>query len=775
MVTCTLRIGQRLVLQANGGPPEAEFALFDPGEIELQATAPGVVREVGYRTTAEDALRRLNAAGVTIALALDAAGAMIPSLAVTYARGPAVRRVAPLLGPCELFEGAIYDAELRRYEGRWLDLPALALDLEISRATTLMQALHLMALLQEVPSSAVIALTTREYAMDRRPGERTHRRVALEHAATLPEALRAIAARVRATPPPERDAGPTRKDLLESLRERGEICSDPQAQERIRAMEGAMAIRERPTRGPLSDPDLWALEEQLSAGSAAGVMEALDAVEKAKGRHPATAYLRARASLLSGRDAPRVIAERASALAMSMTSFAELELLAAEAWSAAGELRRAVPFARDLVDNRHAHEELRARASQIIDAADRQGQLGTAPPPPAMQPSERSDSRRPATSPVPAAIPRDDDSSRENARISPSPFPPARNPDTDLTVPARPTPSSFPSDPPRFPSHRRTLPPPRMTPPPPVAGGSREPPARTPLPAVLSAPPPPLYNEPKPNRGTLTGPPPMRPPSSMPEQRRRAEPSASPRHRMGPASSEPRRPSAWPIEGLEERTPPPKPKASATPRRSATPVTPPRATNWLNADLMRGASQPPFRVDSPSAHVHIPKAPPVPHNADRPELAQDLALPPGLSGQAGPIEMLPSSVIEARVQFTFLSRELGREYRNERGIELRADVTGIEAMQGQLLERYPGKRIGDIHEALDVRRHGAFLSEILARTLGAFWVDIAPADLGYWAMVVPPDTRLWPFGRILRLIAMHHKERDLVSYYLELRARTKSS
>ena len=36
-------------------------------------------------------------------------------------------------------------------------------------------------------------------------------------------------------------------------------------------------------------------------------------------------------------------------------------------------------------------------------------------------------------------------------------------------------------------------------------------------------------------------------------------------------------------------------------------------------------------------------------------------------------------------------------------------------------------------------------------------------------MIVPPDTRVWPFGRVARLVAMGHKERDLVSYFFELR------
>jgi hypothetical protein len=184
---------------------------------------------------------------------------------------------------------------------------------------------------------------------------------------------------------------------------------------------------------------------------------------------------------------------------------------------------------------------------------------------------------------------------------------------------------------------------------------------------------------------------------------------------------------------------------------------------------MRGGSQPPFRSDSPGAHVNIPRAANLPAGLDG-ELVATLSLPPGLTGAPAPLETLPSTVLEARVQFTHLSRELAREYEEEFGIALRVDVASIEAMQAVLLERYSQRLVSTEEQALDVQKHGALLSEILARTFRAFWVDIAPSGLGYWAMVVPPHTRVWPFGRILRLIAMQHKERDLVAYYLELEA-----
>lgn len=130
-------------------------------------------------------------------------------------------------------------------------------------------------------------------------------------------------------------------------------------------------------------------------------------------------------------------------------------------------------------------------------------------------------------------------------------------------------------------------------------------------------------------------------------------------------------------------------------------------------------------------------------------------------------------MLEARVQFTLLARELGLDYRLKRGIELRADVSGIEAMQAVLLESFPDHAVKSSDEAYELRRHGALLSEILARRLDAEWLDISPNELGYWVMIVPPDTRVWPFGRVARLIAMGHKERDLVSYFLELQSRAR--
>jgi hypothetical protein len=63
-----------------------------------------------------------------------------------------------------------------------------------------------------------------------------------------------------------------------------------------------------------------------------------------------------------------------------MPNFHELELLAAQAWAAAGDTRRAKAFARDLVDNATASAALRVQALAILGAAVAvRGQRAAAP------------------------------------------------------------------------------------------------------------------------------------------------------------------------------------------------------------------------------------------------------------------------------------------------------------------------------------------------------------------------------------------------------------
>ena len=109
-----MSFADRIVLVSEDGPPEAEYALFDPNEIELRATSPGAIREVGYETSAHQALERLESAGLTLDLAQEAATSMA-AIVDAYARDDVVRRAAGVLSAAELFETRSFRA--RAYEG----------------------------------------------------------------------------------------------------------------------------------------------------------------------------------------------------------------------------------------------------------------------------------------------------------------------------------------------------------------------------------------------------------------------------------------------------------------------------------------------------------------------------------------------------------------------------------------------------------------------------------------------------------------------------------
>lgn len=124
---------------------------------------------------------------------------------------------------------------------------------------------------------------------------------------------------------------------------------------------------------------------------------------------------------------------------------------------------------------------------------------------------------------------------------------------------------------------------------------------------------------------------------------------------------------------------------------------------------------------------------------------------------------------------TRLARSLARDYRLWYGTTLRCNVLAVDAMQRHLAQRYAGAVLSDPKVEAELQRHGALLSEILARMLGAEWVDIGPTEPGYWAMGVASAMRCWPIGRVYRFVALGRNERDLVSYYLDIEARCKSS
>ncbi len=731
-----LLVGDRVVLRASG-PPEAEYALFDPGDIELRASEPGRVREHGYRTTVARARSRLSQGGVTESLARRCAAVMNPVLAEAFARGPAVERVARHLGPAELFQSDTYEAATQMYQGAFIDLEVLSRDLDIRGASAMFQALHLAALLEQELGDDSVVLSTDAWTKQRRPGERTHKRPTFPNLDLFEQGLRQLAA---SDPKPEVGEPLPRADVIAFLRERTDSARDETMRDLYASLERTVTARERPARGPLASPELWDLEVRIDAGDLEDLMYALDAVEQKAGRTPGSTYVRARASLVLGLEPPAVIASRTSALALSLTSFHELSLLTAEAWLQAGEPRRAMPFARDLAETHQLDEGLLLRAQRLLARA-----VGAAPD----EPEARSDI------PPARSLPRE--ARQSNARETgpayrrsvtqlglgvgseaPAAFDisPAEKETTDRDIPVVEEPEQASR---RSPSHAHTMS---------IAFEAR---------AQLSYDP---RSEPEGERQRLPASRPALPPPRTPWHLQESSSDRS-------DASIPNLEYPW-LAGSSARPPFDTPLVDTnfeldrgtyqTPDRSAA------------SDPMAGGSHPPYRVERPLSFASRPSAP---QNASSDVSVEHWSLPgetPPDFDAAGASAETPA---EVRAHFTILARGLGLDYRVNRGIELRADISGIEAMQAVLRELFPRESVDTEEERYEVRRHGAFLSELLARRLDAEWVDVSPADVGHWAMVVPPDMRIWPFGRLLRFIHMAHRERDLVSYYFELRDRTR--
>jgi hypothetical protein len=186
-----------------------------------------------------------------------------------------------------------------------------------------------------------------------------------------------------------------------------------------------------------------------------------------------------------------------------------------------------------------------------------------------------------------------------------------------------------------------------------------------------------------------------------------------------------------------------------------------------------GSSTPPERADVEQRTGRPPRG--GMHLRYAPELVESLALPYGASEDALGANEVPKTALHVRIAMTRLARDLARDYRLWYGKSLRCNVLAVDAMQQHLAHRLAGAPISEPGVAWELRRHGALLSEILARALGAIWVDIAPSEPGYWAMLIPPATRSWPIGRVYRFLALGQRERDLVSYYLDLEARVRQA
>jgi|HubBroStandDraft_1064217.scaffolds.fasta_scaffold23259_2 hypothetical protein len=611
-VLTSLRLGERLLVRSDDGLLAAEYALFEVTEIKLRATDPVSVREVGYMTTAGEALARLARAEVTPELAENAARSLRPDVAAAYARGTAARGLVPQLGAYELFEGATFSATANRYEGAWLDLAALTTALaslgalDLPSAAVSIQALHLAVALSEVAPSVPVHMSTAAATRERRPGERTHAKVSFAGVRDLPAALRALAP-PRA--PIEVDASLERRlrqTLLSRVRERLGGDSSPGLRAHIAELEMALGTHTMQL-GPLADPQLQLIERQLAGGDASGVQQQLDEVERSHGKGPGTRYLRARAAMLQGEQAPRSVAKVLSELAHEDKGFHEATLVAARSWLAAGEDAHARFYARKLAEDQQAPESERLVALEILD-----------------------------------------ETTTTTRSHMPPPVAPSASDSSPHIAPAR--------------AHL--------------------------FPSVGDVPPP---------------------------------------------AAVPNIPSIGP------------------------------STAWIfpNAPPNHGA-------DGPS---RIRASPVVRYD---PELVESLALPAAATEAALGTNDLPKTPIEARVTMTRLSRDLARDYRLWYGKSLRCNVLAVDAMQQHLAHRFAGAPISDAGVAWELRRHGALLSEIFARGLGGVWVDIGPSEPGYWAMLLQPSLRVLPIGRVYRFVAMGHREKDLVSYYLDLEARVRA-
>ncbi len=770
-------------------PPEAEYALFDSSEIELRSSEPGRVREHGYQTTVALARERLEALGATPQRARDAASALQPGLAAAYARGSAVRRIARYLTAVELLASETYDASVHAYRGVYLDLATLATDLGRAHASTELRALHLALVLESAHEDAKVVLTTDAWTKTRRPGERTYRRPPLAAVAGLRDALSAHA---DTAPEPRIEDALPRQDVLALLRTRADAATDEDERALYVSLQTAITAREQPEKGPLADPALWAIEQRLDAGQVASVVESIEALEREIGRTPGTTYLRGRASLLLHLEPPKLVAERVSALALSMTSFQELSLLAAEAWLEAGDPRRAMPYARDLVDAPGIDEGLLMRAqrvlARVVGAAPARGRAKTladsipAPMPPSNAPTPPTNKR----ASIPVSPP--DPNEARTYEPAPSRVPTVRGTPPSGTArfePPAPPPRSEPPVVPTRAEESRPAPPHAV----PLRTSQRPGSAQ----AVVGSRPPGLDLDLAPPATSFTV---DLPGSAPPEAGTGSAPPSRPSRRrmtgarietVAPSSADPRAEPDDPPSVVPAMPAPRAPRidsallaAAPTPfrgtpvaRHMPEPLAPPEARAELGTDLLHGASLPTYKIEVPPPV--LARASALPRSPIGDELAEHLSLPPGVPEDAVPVVGRAKNVLEARVQMTLLARELGLDYRLKRGVVLRADVGGIEAMQAHLRGTFPDHAIRTAEDALEVNRHGALLAEILIRRLGAEWVDVTPAELGYWALIVPPDARVWPFGRVARLIANGHRERDLVSTYLELEARSQAA
>lgn len=157
------------------------------------------------------------------------------------------------------------------------------------------------------------------------------------------------------------------------------------------------------------------------------------------------------------------------------------------------------------------------------------------------------------------------------------------------------------------------------------------------------------------------------------------------------------------------------------------------------------------------------------------EEAETMRLPPGAAEDMLELDELPAGSVCARIATTRLSRDLAREYRERYGVALTVDAAGIRAMQHHLLRRLARARSEEASAGVpnaELTRHGAFLGEILARRLGAEWVELGDTHPTDWTMRVPRGGRVWPVWRVHNFLRQRWDGRGaLLALYEHLRAR----
>jgi hypothetical protein len=380
---CSLRIGDRVVSLCDDGLLVAEYALFEPHEAVLHATDPVSVREAGYMTTAARALERLAREGVTPELAEDAAKALGHDVIVAYGRGEAARALGgkQLLGPQELFDGAVFRAATRVYEGMWLDLRALSRTMGMPDAPLLLQALHLASALSEVAPGTPLHLSTAGATRDRRPAERTFQRPSFDAVGNVPDVLRGLGHLATPVTVDMAREAKLQPALLARVRERLAAETSVEARTRLSVIERTLAERTATApSGPMGDSELRDIERRIDSGQSAGIEERLDRLEAKRGSVAGIRYLRARLALLKGERPPRYIAQELTELAEIDHGFHEAALGAARTWLAAGEEAHARYFAHQLADDPTAKDSERIVAMEILNTTEETNKSDIPPP-----------------------------------------------------------------------------------------------------------------------------------------------------------------------------------------------------------------------------------------------------------------------------------------------------------------------------------------------------------------------------------------------------------